>query len=523
MLKNNGFSHFVSVFQGRHLPEEEVMLAGYSALIKMYDLKVPIPEILSAISHKYTKYEKNNWMMLTPRHTPDDSLYGHLIYALKNEGVNLSVLKALFDIIKPEDIISLINSKPTGSYGRRIWFLYEWLEGIKLNLPDARKGNLVDALDDSLQYPGISRISKRHRVRNNLPGVADFCPIIRKTSKLDKFIDMNLGEQARIVLGNVHPDILMRAAAFLLLKDSKASYAIEGESPPQNRAERWGHAIGQAGSQELSDDEFLRLQEIIISDFRFTHFGYRNEGGFIGEHERTTGLPIPDHISARAEDLHTLMNGLIATNKLLKESHIDPVLAAAAIAFGFVFIHPFEDGNGRIHRYLIHHVLAEKKFTPTNIIFPVSSVILERINEYRDTLESYSRPLLKLIKWQPTDKGNVKISNDTIDFYRYFDATKQAEFLYDCIKVTIDKTLPEEVDYLKKYDEMKTFIKNYIDMPDRLVDLLIRFLYQEKGILSKRARQKEFSSLTVEEIKTLEGRYAEIFSAHNDDNEKIVS
>lgn len=40
------------------------------------------------------------------------------------------------------------------------------------------------------------------------------------------------------------------------------------------------------------------------------------------------------------------------------KSIYDPVLAAG-IAFGFVFIHPFEGGNGRIHRYLIHHVLAK--------------------------------------------------------------------------------------------------------------------------------------------------------------------
>ncbi|MEO8964396.1 MAG: cell filamentation protein Fic, partial [Gammaproteobacteria bacterium] len=177
--------------------------------------------------------------------------------------------------------------------------MYEWLQGTKLNLPDATKGNLVDVLDPTIQYPGPPRPSKRHRVRNNLPGVPEFCPTVRKTPTLTQFIEANLGERAQTILGSIHPDILLRAAAFMLLKDSKASYAIEGESPPQTRAERWGSAIGQAGKHELSHDEFLRLQEIIISDFRFTHYGYRNEGGFIGEHERSTGLPIPDHLSAR--------------------------------------------------------------------------------------------------------------------------------------------------------------------------------------------------------------------------------
>lgn len=513
MTKNKHFSHIVNVFHGMHLPEGNCLLVGYAALIEAYHLEIPLPETLAAISKKHTKYQKDSWMMYTPRHTPPEhSLYGHLVFALKNEGVNLTVLKALFDAIDAKEIIDIVNLKPTGSYSRRIWFLYEWLQGIELELPKASKGNLIDALDATLQYPGRPRISKRHRIRNNMPGVPAFCPTIRKTKILDQYIEMNFGEQARAIVGNVHPDILMRAAAFLLLKDSKASYAIEGETPPQNRAERWGHAIGQAGREELSDDEFLRLQQIIISDFRFTHFGYRNEGGFIGEHERSTGLPIPDHISARPQDLYVLMNGLIATNQLLKESDMDAVLAAAAIAFGFVFIHPFEDGNGRIHRYLIHHVLAEKKFTPKNIVFPVSSVILDRINDYRKILESYSLPRLEFIKWRPTEKGNVDVLNETINLYRYFDATKQAEFLYECIKETIKKTLPEEVNYLKKYDEMKHFVKNYIDMPDRLIDLLIRFLNQENGRLSNRARRKEFNSLTDDEVKTLEGKYADIFS-----------
>lgn len=511
MIINNQFSSVISVFQDLYLPEQDVRLAGYSALIHAYQLQVPLPRILAAISHKTTNYEKDRWKMFSPRYLPKCTLFAHITFALKYEGVDLFILKALFSVISTEEIIRIVKLEPTSAYSRRIWFLYEWLLNIKIDLPDAITGNFVNVLDERLQFPGPVRMSRRHRVRNNLPGVPGFCPIIYKTNKISKFLEMNLSEHVKKLIGQIHKDVLMRAAAFMLLKDSKASFAIEGETPSPTRAERWAQTIGQAAFYPLSHEEFLRLQELIIADFRFVHYGYRNEGGFIGEHERGSGLPIPDHISARYQDIMSLMNSLIQTNQLLKESDIDPVVAAAVIAFGFVFIHPFEDGNGRIHRYLIHHVLAEKNFTSKNIVFPVSSVLLEHIDKYKEVLEAYSKSRLPFIKWMPTVKGNVDVLNDTIDLYRYFDATIQAEFLFECIFETIEKTLPEEINYLERYDRMKHFIANYIDMPDRLIDLLIRFLIQENGKLSKRARNKEFKALTQEEVLILEEKFAEIF------------
>lgn len=324
---------------------------------------------------------------------------------------------------------------------------------------------------------------------------------------------MDLSALVQENIGNIHPDLLARAAAFLLLEDSKASYAIEGENPPHNRAERWANIIGQAGKKPISCHELERLQQAVIVDKRFTHMGFREKEGFIGTHDRTTGTPIPVHISAQAKDLNILMTGLIEAASLLKEKGYPPILAAAAIAFGFVFIHPFEDGNGRLHRYLLHHMLTESGFTPKGIVFPVSAVILEHISEYQKALESYSRPRLPFIEWRPTDKGNVEILNETMDLYRYFDATMQAEFFYECVYKTIKETLPHEVDYLQKYDKIKTFINHYIDMPDYIIDLLINFLSQSKDKkLSKRARTKEFKALKDEEVQAIENKYQEIFS-----------
>lgn len=503
------FSGPVNVFHDRRLPETAAP-AGYAALIDAYKLTVPVPRTLSAIGTKHRIIEQGGWRIFTPRHAPEDSLEGHLTFALKNEGLDLAVLKRLFLAVKESEIAELVRQKPTGLYTRRIWFLYEWLLGHELKLPAADKVSYVDAVDTELQFGGTGENSLRHRVRNNLPGTPEFCLLIFKTPALNEFIAQDWKERARAVVSEVPKDLLARTAAFLLLKDSKSSYVIEGERPPQDRIQRWGRAIGEAGRASLDEQEFLRLQGIVIGDERFVKLGFRKEGGFVGEHDRETQRPIPDHISARHEDIASLMAGLIALDHSA-ENDLDPVIAAAVLAFGFVYIHPFEDGNGRIHRYLMHHVLARRGFNPPGLHFPVSSAILDRITEYKSVLESYSSRLLPCVQWEATQQGNVKVLNNTADFYRFFDATPHAEFLYECVRQTIEQDLPNETNFLRNFDAFRAGIENMIDMPERTLNNLFGFLRQNQGRLSKRARENEFAQLTPEEVEQIEQLYKDSF------------
>ena len=503
------FSGPVTVFQERRLPEKATP-AGYSALIDAYDLSAPLPRTLSAIGERHRVIEEGDWRILTPRHAPHSTIEGHLTFALKYEGLDLAVLKRLFMMVGPTEIEALVKGKPTGSYARRIWFLYEWLTGPRLDLPDAEAGRYVVAIDPGQQWAANGKNSPRHRVRNNLPGTPAFCPLVFRTEALDQFIALKLPQRAREIVADVPRDLLARTEAFLLLKDSKSSYAIEGERPPQDRIQRWGRTIGEAGRQALDLEELMRLQKIVIGDARFVKLGLRQEGGFVGEHDRDTRMPLPDHISARPGDLPSLIEGMISYERETAQE-IDPVIAAAVLAFGFVYIHPFEDGNGRIHRYLIHHALAQRGFNPPGVVFPVSAAILERIDEYGSVLEEYSCRLLPLIDWEPTENGNVRVINETGDLYRFFDATPHAEFLYGCVQQTIEKDLPNETDFLRRYDLFKSRIVSMIDMPDQTVDLIFRFLQQNGGRLSKRARENEFKALTDAETKRIETNYAEAY------------
>ncbi len=503
------FSEPVTIFHSSRLPERATPV-GYAALIEAHSLQVPMPRTLSAIGPRHKEYEQDGWHIYTPRHAPMASLEGHLTFALKYEGLDLLVLKALFEATGPQPIEAMVKATPTGTYARRSWFLYEWLLGKTLDLPAAEKGAYAEVADPDLQWTAAGITSTRHRVKNNLPGTPSFCPMIFRTAVLRDFTTRNLPERARTVIADVPADVLARTAAFLLLKDSRSSFEIEGEHPPQERIQRWGRAIGEAGRKPIDLDELLRLQRIVIGDDRFVPLGLRNEGGFVGDRDRDSGMPLPDHISARHEDLPSLIEGLVAFDRKAAPN-LDAVLAAAILAFGFVYIHPFADGNGRLHRYLIHHVLAERDFNPPGMVFPVSAAILDRIDDYRHTLESYSDRLLPLIKWEPTDKRNVRVLNKTADFYRFFDATPHAEFLYECVARTIDTDLPAETKYLEAYDTFRRSVTEIADMPDGTVDLLFRFLRQNKGVLSKRGRENEFDKLTDDEVAKIETSYADAF------------
>jgi Fic/DOC family len=505
------FSGPVSVLHERRLPEAATP-AGYAALIHAYDLPVPVPRVLCAIGTRHRIIEDAGWRLYTPRHAPEATLEGHLTFALKYEGLDLATLKRLFLGLSPGAIEELVTATPTGIYTRRVWFLYEWLLSRRLDLTDADKVSYVDAVDTDLQYAAGPRNSARHRVRNNMPGTPEFCPLVFKTAALDEFIAQDLKARARAVVSEVPKDLLARTAAFLLLKDSKSSYVIEGERPPQDRIQRWGRAIGEAGRAPLDENELLRLQRIVIGDERFVKLGLRQEGGFVGEHDRDTQRPIPDHIGARPEDLACLIQGLIDFDHTA-ENELEPVIAAAVLAFGFVYIHPLQDGNGRIHRYLMHHVLARRGFNPPGVHFPVSAAILDMIDVCRAVLESYSARLLPLIRWESTEKGNVNVLNDTGDFYRFFDATPHAEFLYACVRRTIDEDLPEETRFLKNFDQFRAGIENIIDMPERTLNNLFGFLRQNNGQLSRRAQENEFAELKADEIRQIEDLYRASFGA----------
>lgn len=500
-----------------HLVPEGVKLAGYAALVAALDVQAPV-RTLSSVSHGYIRgnvRQEEPWKIYDKRYWPGGTFGDHLTFALKHEDIDLLVLKRVFDAISQEEMAAFVQSAPTGASNRRAWYLYETLTGKQLDIPDAGRVSAVDVLDPGKYYTAEPKLSKRHRVRDNLLGGVRFCPVIKRTHALEYFLSLGLEEKAKETVGKTGGHVIARAASFLILADSRASFEIEGERPPRGRLERWAKAVLQAGKNPLNQTEIYRLHRILIEDDRFTPIGYRTDGVFLGERDQV-GDPNPEFIGARPEDVLDLMNGFSECNNRMRPSDLDPVLQATALAFGFVYIHPLQDGNGRLHRCLIHHVLAERKFTPPGMVFPVSSVMLDRIEDYKKILQGHSAPLMDFIRWRPAPTGNVDVSNDTADLYRFFDCTEAAEFLYACVQRTVEHDLPHEIDYLHRHDVAMRHVMDTVEMPDRLAEDFIMFVRQHDGTLPGRRRRKEFLALTDDEVVSLEKMVRDAFDGYEE-------
>ena len=498
-------------FQDRLVPKE-TRLAGWAALVDGLGIAAPA-RAASAVAGGYIKgsqRKENGWTVFDKRYWPGHHITDHISFALRHEWFDPLVLKRVFDAVDPDTISGFVRDAPTGTVTRRVWFFYETMTGRRLPIDDLPSVTAVDALDPKRYVTSNATLSKRHRVRDNLLGTGGYCPVIRRTEALEDYRERRLANKAAVIVGRTSGQLISRAASFLLLADSRASFAIEGERPPRSRLERWGRAVLQAGRNRLILDEFNRLHRVLIEDIRFIRAGLRPDGVFLGERD-PNGDPLPEFIGARPEDLPALLDGLLAANERMTASAIDPVLQATATAFGFVYIHPYQDGNGRLHRCLIHHVLAEREFTPAGMVFPVSAVMLDRIDDYRRTLQSHSGPLMPFINWRPTAGRNVEVLSDTADLYRFFDCTIAAEFLYACVARTVEHDLPEQIDYLRRYDEAQRRIMEMVEVPDRLAQDLIMFIRQNNGKLPKRRREREFVALTDEEAAQIEAICEESF------------
>lgn len=496
---------------------------GLAGLIEQLGLEVPPPAVRSEAGSTSRRREESAESVLEvyPAQYLSRSTREHLRFALKYEPMDLRVWQAVMLGLDRKIVLQWMQEQPRSSYARRAWCLYECLSDRRLPLKDLTAGEYAPLGDPKLQVTwtnsesGAHRL-QRYRLRNNLLGTLTehrYCPLIRLSRKLKQFQQQDFAQRVGAMTANLDPALLQRAAGYLYLNETKSSYALEGERPTADREERFVEVLARAGEASVADKAGLvELQRRIVQDPRFAATDWRKIQNYVGrtrmDYSEDVAYPCP-----KPEDLDALMSSWTAMfQKILNADRSDAVALAACASFGFVYIHPFEDGNGRIHRFLIHHALARLEYTAPGVIFPVSAAILRRRREYEQVLDSISRYVRSKIQFTLDDENRMTVVGDTTDLYRYPDLTPHAEFLYECIAETVEKDWPEELRFLLAFDAAFRAVQSVVDMPDTKIRLLVRLLMQNHGQLSTNKREL-FSFLTAEEIAEIETRIQAILAA----------
>jgi hypothetical protein len=329
---------------------------------------------------------------------PEPTLAGNLSFALKHEGVHLEALSRLFAVAPAGELEDWIRREPTGRYSRRVGFLYEGLTGQRLGVPDTKRGNYVLVLDPEAELTASKPVNNaRWRVRDNLLGSPGFSPQVHLTSDTARALAFDVRERIARLEGQFSPELVLRSAVWLSIKESRASFEIEHEENKRDRIQRFAAVIDQRSGQAadpFSPGELEALQHEILGP-NALHYGLRRSPVFVGESARS-GEERVHYIGPHWNDVPSILEGL--RELMQRTTGVSPVARAALASFGFVYLHPMIDGNGRISRFLINDVLRRDGALPAPYIVPISTVLQRpdlRPLSYDGALELFSRPLMR--------------------------------------------------------------------------------------------------------------------------------
>jgi Fic family protein len=127
--------------------------------------------------------------------------------------------------------------------------------------------------------------------------------------------------------------------------------------------------------EHLSLDLMLELHRIIFNNSKSYAGEFRKRGTEVGIKDGTGNIV---HLGAPSGRVVALLTELVKWYRLNKNK------LAAVIHNHFEYIHPFEDGNGRVGRLLMNNILIKNKMPPVNIQ-------LENRKEYYEVIRLFQR------------------------------------------------------------------------------------------------------------------------------------
>lgn len=467
------------------------MQIGFKALASLYDI-VPVQplrvESVIGPTRSTQASPKSVRSQYTRTYRPADTFAGHFEFGLKYEEIHFEFFSRLFAACGPGPLEAWCRAHPFGQYARRAGFLYEWFTGQRLDVPDLVQGSYVDAMSDDAYLTRFHATrNRRWRINDNLPGTRAFCPLVRRTPALDRALRFDPHAAITELDREFGEDILMRAVAWLTLKESRASFLIEHEADQTDRIRRFAHAMAEHGGRleaPLATSSLTLLQKGILGEGAL-RLGVRQSPVFVGQ--STLRENIVHYVGPSFAELPVLLEGLQAFEQATRGR--ESLARAAALAFGFVYLHPMSDGNGRIHRFLVNDTLLRDKAVPAGVIVPLSATITgvrEFKLGYDEVLEVFSRPFMQrygaACRFESMHVHADGVRSDFVfgayeeagPAWRHPDLTEHVIYTARLVAHTIRHEMADEARVLVRFQLAQRHLKDVLEMPDADAARMIR-------------------------------------------------
>ena len=357
-------------------------------------------------------------------------------------------------------------------------------------------------------------------------GPYEYCPVVKRDAGLEKAgaeILRRLNEWAG---DPKNAALLDRVMSWAYLSETRDSYAIENEVPSPDKEQAFLQAMAHLRDKTPLNEEYLvQLQNTVISNPIKAEVQFRVDQNWLQRGGR--GAAAIRYVPPAPDSMMTLMDGFMRMANA--QDDVPPLVKAALVSFGFVFIHPFMDGNGRLSRLLAHHTLNLKGVLPdvkgSPAILPLSVAMKKNEKDYLNALEAFSLPARAL--WDVTHIGD----NDFVfDFkssalvYAHWSGQKAAEFVTACAGEALEQSLIEEAAYILSHDQAFEKIDKAYDLPNKTINLLIQWIHQNSGRMPERRKTApELILLKPGQLDAIEAIVAEAFgvkdAASTNDNQ----
>ncbi|GFM67173.1 Fic family protein [Pseudomonas cichorii] len=428
---------------------------------------------------------------------PDD-LLGHLLFALKHEGINLVILAQALPQISNSRLEAELQAAPNGSYIRKACFLREAFTGEEVHQHFPVKGRFVPLFDPEQYLTMPGERNSRWRVEFNGIGTLTYCATVERTPEIVAMLEHDILGRAQAFIQSLPSGMMDRAINWAYLHETQDSFAIEKEAPSEEKSRRFIQLLRQAHERlPLSEEYLVALQNATLSNPYAMAAAFRHEqnhlaNGLQGAAGVTYVPPDPELCRELMEQLMTFGNEAA--------TQIDPLVAAAIISFGFVFLHPFMDGNGRLSRFLIHQTLCRTGALENGLLLPVSVAMKREERLYLETLQAFSRPAREFwdVRW--IDQGNMSFNfTGHPAIYRFWDATPGVRFTMEMAKRALEVELREETVFLENYDKIVRAVDERYDVRGSDLSNLVMMCLTQQGIVSNH-RRKQYRYKVQEEV-----------------------